>query len=161
MTARLELHASAVALGETCALIRGPSGAGKSALSIALVDEARVQGLYGALVADDRVFLELANGRLIARGAPGFEGLIESRGVGILRLPHEPAAIASLLVDLDALSVRPPRYPQEDSESIDFLGVRLPRLALDLAPGATYGARMTLRRLGIAPRECPAIGNFA
>ena len=29
-------------------------------------------------------------------GAPGFEGLIESRGEGIVRRPHEPAAVAAL-----------------------------------------------------------------
>ncbi len=157
MSARLELHASAVALAETCVLIRGPSGSGKSALSIALVDEARARGAHGALVADDRVILELAHGRLVARGAPGFEGWIESRGEGILRVLHEPAAVAGLVVDLEAFGVPPPRYPQEELESVDFLGVRLSRLALDLAPGVVYGARMTLRRLGIAPRECPAI----
>ena len=87
-------------VGERGVLIRGPSGAGKSALAFALIDEARARGRYGALVADDRVFLEAANGALIARGAAGFEGLIENRGEGVLRLPHEPEVVADLLVDL-------------------------------------------------------------
>ncbi len=161
MTARVDLHASAVVVGEAGVVIRGPSGAGKSTLALALIDEARMQGRYGALIADDRVRLEAANGRLIARCIPGFEGMIESRGEGIVRRPHEPAAVATLIVDLSPKGDAPPRFPEEQAESVEILNVNLPRMAVDLAPGAVFAARLTLRRLGIAPRECPAIGNFA
>jgi len=157
----VSLHATAVALGEVGVLIQGPSGAGKSTLALALIDEARAQGRYGALVGDDRVIVEAAHGRLILAGAPGFEGLIESRGEGIVRRPHEPAAVAALVVDLCPKGSAPPRFPDPTAEHIDILGVTLPRLLLDLAPGVVFGARMTLRRLMITPTECPAIGNFA
>ncbi len=98
------------------------------------------------------MFLEAANGALIARGAAGFEGLIENRGEGVLRLPHEPEVLADLLVDLGPQGSGPPRYPEEGAEWASFLEVTIPRLALDMAPGVGHAARATLRRLGIAPR---------
>lgn len=157
----VSLHATAIALGEVGVLIRGPSGAGKSALALALIDEARAQGRYGALIGDDRVIVEAAHGRVILGGAPGFEGLIESRGEGIVRRPHEPAAVAALVVDLFPRGSAPPRYPDPTAEHVDILGVTLPRLSLDLASGVVFAARLTLRRLMITPTECPAIGVFA
>jgi HPr kinase/phosphorylase len=161
MSTRIELHANAVVLGEVGVLIRGPSGAGKSSLSFALIDEAQSRGHYAALVADDRVVLESLHGKLLASGIPGFEGRIESRGEGILRLPHEPATVVGLAVDLVARGSKPPRYPEENAERIELLNVSLQRMDVDLAPGVVHVARMTLRRLGIAPRECPAIVVFA
>ncbi|HEX7199151.1 MAG TPA: serine/threonine protein kinase, partial [Dongiaceae bacterium] len=45
--ARLQIHASCVALSGAAVLLRGPPGAGKSDLALRLVDEG------GKLVADD------------------------------------------------------------------------------------------------------------
>ena len=80
------VHANVVVVGEAGVLIRGPSGSGKSQLSIALIDEAEARGAYAALVADDRAHLSIEHGRLVARGAPGFEGVLEQRGEGLIRL---------------------------------------------------------------------------
>ena len=144
------IHANVVVVGEAGVLIRGPSGAGKSQLSLALVDEAHARGRYGALVADDRTFLSAEHGRLIARGAPGFEGLIERRFQGIVGLPHEPGAIARLIVELAGRGQTAPRMPEEGDEASEVLGVRLPRVTLDPAHGPidhAYAALQTLDRL--------------
>ena len=50
------------------------------------------------------------NGRLLARPAEALAGLIEVRGVGILRLAHEASAVVGLVVDLAAADAE--RLPQ-------------------------------------------------
>ncbi|QLP96335.1 MAG: hypothetical protein HZY79_01495 [Rhodoblastus sp.] len=62
MSAPLAIHASAVAVGESCVLLRGPSGSGKSAAALALIDLAGAHGLFARLVADDRVLRRAAAG---------------------------------------------------------------------------------------------------
>jgi len=144
------IHATAVVVGEQGVLVRGPSGAGKSALALALIACARENAIFAALVADDRVFLRVSAGRLLARGAPGFEGLIERRFQGIVGLPHEPGAIARLIVELAGRGQTAPRMPEEGDEASEVLGVRLPRVTLDPAHGPidhAYAALQTLDRL--------------
>src|SRR4029077_15340497 len=81
------VHASAVLVGPRAVLIRGPSGSGKSRLALELIEMARTGSLpFARLVADDRVHLEAAHGRLLARPAEALAGLIEVRGGGLLRL---------------------------------------------------------------------------
>ena len=139
------IHASAVLLGARAVLIRGPAGSGKSRLALALIDLAdggRVP--FARLVADDRTHVEARHGRLVARAPAELAGLIEVRGLGIRRLPHEPAAVVDLVVDLAANDAeRMPAPPQCETE-ID--GVRLPRLPVapmaDALP-AVLAARCT------------------
>jgi hypothetical protein len=88
------VHASAVLIGARAVLIRGPSGSGKSQLALGLIEAARGGALaFARLVADDRVHLETANGRLLARPAAALAGLIEVRGIGLMRLAYEPCAV--------------------------------------------------------------------
>jgi HPr kinase/phosphorylase len=95
-----ELHASCVALPAEAGrmaravLILGPSGSGKSELAVQLV------ALGAVLVADDRTRLALRNGRLVATVPPSIRGMIEVRGIGILRLPALAEAELALAVDL-------------------------------------------------------------
>ena len=97
------VHASAVLVGARAVLIRGAPAAGKSALALRLIGAAR-SGLipFARLVGDDRVHLEACHGRLLVRPAAALEGLLEVRGLGIRRLPYEPAAVVGLVVDLGA-----------------------------------------------------------
>lgn len=126
------IHASAVLVGARAALIRGPSGGGKSRLVLELIEAARSGSLpFARLVGDDRVHLQAAGGRLLVRPAQALAGLIEVRGIGIVRLPHEPSAVVGLVVDLGAAGVE--RLPQARSLRAEIEGVSLPRLAV--APG--------------------------
>lgn len=125
------VHASAVVVGEAGILIRGAPGAGKTTLALALVAEGRRDRRFGRLVADDTVALEEAGGRLLARPHPRTAGLAERRGVGIIRVAHEPACVVRLIVDLDTPDAEPPqRVPDAADLRATLLGVVLPRLAL-------------------------------
>ena len=97
------VHASAVLVGDRAVLIRGPSGAGKSRLLLELIWAGQTGPVDAAmLVGDDRVHLEVRDGRLWVRSAPELAGLIEVRGLGIRRIDHAARAIVGLVVDLDA-----------------------------------------------------------
>lgn len=99
------LHASCVALAGRGVLIMGAAGAGKSALALELM-------AYGAaLVADDRTCLRASQGGLIASAPPSIAGLIEARGVDILRADAVAEAEVVLAIDLDRLESErlPPR----------------------------------------------------
>ena len=101
------LHAACVGLDGSAVLILGKSGAGKSALALTLM-------AYGAqLVADDRVVLRLADGQIMASAPDTIAGLIEARGVGILKAAFLPNATLALIVDLDRPEhdrIPPPRH---------------------------------------------------
>ena len=88
------MHASCVAVSGRGLLIIGPSGSGKSALALQLM-------AYGAkLVADDQTELTLEGGDLIARCPLSLHGLIEARGVGILRTEAVAMAQVRLVADM-------------------------------------------------------------
>ncbi|MEP9355292.1 HPr kinase/phosphatase C-terminal domain-containing protein [Xanthobacter sp. KR7-65] len=123
------IHASCVAIGETGVLIRGPSGAGKSRLALRLIlDPPRILP-PAELVADDRVILTVEAGALVARPAPGLEGLIEVRGLGIRRMPHRPAVALRHVVDLMAADAE--RMPSAEARRVMMEGVEISRLPLN------------------------------
>jgi serine kinase of HPr protein (carbohydrate metabolism regulator) len=123
------VHASAVLVGARAALIRGPSGSGKSRLALELIAAARTGLLpFARLVADDRVHLEAAGDRLLARPAEALAGLIEVRGAGLLRLAYEASAVVGFVVDLAAADAA--RLPDAAGREAEIEGVWLPRLAV-------------------------------
>ena len=140
-------HATAVLVGERGVLLRGASGAGKSLLALALIDRVRREGGFAALVADDRVWLEAVNGRLIAHGRPELAGLCERRSEGLIETPHEPHAVLRLIVDLAERGHPPPRMPETADLYATLCGVPLPRLRVDLSPGLDDGVSATLSAL--------------
>ena len=129
------IHASAVLVGARAVLIQGPAGSGKSRLAVALLDAAR-QGLipFARLVADDRAHVEAAHGRLLVRPAPALAGLIEVRGLGISRVPHEPLAVLGLLVELGRADAE--RLPEPAQRQVKIEGIVLPRLAVAVGADA-------------------------
>jgi serine kinase of HPr protein (carbohydrate metabolism regulator) len=141
------VHASAVLVGARAVLIRGPSGAGKSRLALELLDAARGGRLrFGRLVGDDRVHLESVNGRLLVRPAPPLAGLIELRGVGILRRDYEPCAVVGLVVDLDAADAE--RLPHRQTIKLD--GIEVPWLAVASGAAALPAALALITLAGTA-----------
>lgn len=124
-TIQSSIHAGAVLTGATAVLILGTSGSGKSRLALALLDAAAAGLLpFARLVADDRALLEARNGRLLVRPAPALAGLIELRGVGLLRFPHEPLARVGLVIDLGQTGDRLP----EMNASWAYNGILIPYL---------------------------------
>lgn len=100
------------------ALIEGPSGAGKSDLTLRLLD------LGFRLVADDRVVLWAAEGRLYGRAPDVLAGLIEVRGQAVASEPALPLAEVALVLHPGS----PERMP--DPQARDLLGVAVPHLTL-------------------------------
>ena len=123
------IHASAVRIGDRAVLIRGPSGAGKSRLAFDLIVAGRAGQIPEAvLVGDDRVHLDLRDGRLIVRPAEALEGLIEIRGLGIRRCAYVAEACVGRVVDLTAADAE--RLPPPEALTIEVFGVKLPRIPI-------------------------------
>ena len=116
-------HASAVCFGpDAGVLILGASGSGKSSLALELVDRG------ATLVADDRVILFPCAGTLYARAPARLAGLIEQRGLGILRMGWQRLARLRLVVDLDA----PPAPRMPVAQTRELLTIGLPCLSKPL-----------------------------
>lgn len=116
-------HGTCVARGSHGLLIAGTSGSGKSDLALRL--------LAGGwrLVADDRVILQRRDGLLIAQAPETIRGLIEVRGIGVVRLRSaemaEETRVAGLLrlvPDWQAV----PRMPEAAEEPV--AGASVPAL---------------------------------
>jgi HPr kinase/phosphorylase len=110
------MHASCVARNDDAVLIVGPPGAGKSDLVLRLL----ARGFE--LVADDQV--DIADG--FASCPAELAGLLEARGIGIVRLPHRARARLALVVELGAAAERLP-YPSRHAD------LDVPLLCLDAA----------------------------
>lgn len=120
------VHASAVLVGARAVLVRGPSGSGKSRLVLDLLDRFGAGAPpFARLVADDRVELAAAHGRLLVRAPQALAGLVEIRGLGIRLIAHEPLAVVGLVVDLAAPGGG--RMPEDAELSTEIAGVTLPR----------------------------------
>ncbi|MBQ9236070.1 MAG: HPr kinase/phosphatase C-terminal domain-containing protein [Alphaproteobacteria bacterium] len=118
-----DIHASCVALKSQGILLLGASGAGKSDLALRLIMN------YGAqLVADDRVSLiSNAAGALFAACPSAIAGLLEARGVGIIKMPYRKRAKIKLAVKL--ISHPPERLPLP--QFYTFEGVKIPQIELN------------------------------
>ncbi len=155
------LHATCVVLDEAGILIRGEPGSGKSSLALALLDRAGLQGRHASLVGDDRIRIMQSSERLVARPHPAVAGLIEIRGLGILRAAQRmDAAVIRLVVDLVEQGVR---VPEPSPATCDILGIALPHLALDRASldlsqrAALIDDRLAAERTGVARLTHPSI----
>lgn len=122
------VHATSVAMQQgrswRAVLLRGPSGSGKSDLALRLIETG------ARLIADDQTELVRAGKAVIASAPASIAGLIEARGLGIVKLGRDQLvkrAAVALLVDL-AQPQQITRLPEPDSENI--LGIDLPVLAV-------------------------------
>ncbi len=123
------LSGSAVALGGRGLLITGAPGSGKSTLALELI------ALGAVLVADDMVEAEARGGAIEMRAPERLAGLIEARGIGILRMAHRAASL-DLIADLD--TEEPERVPEHRVR--DLLGCAVP--VLSMAGGTARAARL-------------------
>ncbi len=123
------VHATCVALPDANkrwrgVLLRGSSGTGKSDLALRLIDDG------ARLVADDQTALSKGGSALVATSPAAISGLLEVRGLGIVKLGRSKRLTQvpiALLVDLVAPE-RIERLPEPAREAL--LGVTLPRLSL-------------------------------
>lgn len=115
------VHGTCVEIEGVGVLIIGPPGAGKSDLALRLLDaDAR-------LVADDYLEVVASDGTLLATPPAAIAGLLEVRGLGIVKLPYLEQCHIDLCVEL----VEPgavARLPEQST--VIYEGIEIPRLAL-------------------------------
>jgi HPr kinase/phosphorylase len=133
MHSKRRLHGSCISRDGDAVLLIGPPGCGKSDLVLRLLS----RGFE--LVADDQV--DIQDG--IASCPAPLAGLLEARGLGIVRMPYMPEARLALIIELSAPVDRMPQ-PRLHAElslpvvCIDAAAASAPdkvALALDCALG--------------------------
>jgi serine kinase of HPr protein (carbohydrate metabolism regulator) len=116
------VHATAVAIGGRAVLLRGASGSGKSDLALRLIDAG------ARLISDDYSQLRRENKAILVRAPEPISGLIEVRGLGILRVEALAEAPLALIADLVAPQ-DVERMPEPYSETIFGLSIPLVEVA--------------------------------
>lgn len=102
-------------------ILRGPSGCGKSDLALRLIRQG------ARLVADDITVIGTDRDGLTASAPPAIAGMIEVRGIGIVRLPYAASTKLAAVIDLVA-GTAVERMPEP--ATCELLGVQVPRYAL-------------------------------
>jgi HPr kinase/phosphorylase len=139
----MQIHASCAVRDDAGVLLLGPPGSGKSDLVLRLLDHGFT------LVADDRV--DIVDG--IARAPAALAGLLEVRGLGIMRMPYASSARLALAVTLGAIPARLPSPARHET-----LG--LPMMAVDAA-AASAPLRVALALDCALGRASQSAGAFA
>jgi serine kinase of HPr protein (carbohydrate metabolism regulator) len=118
-------------------LLRGPSGSGKSDLALRLIDSG------GELVADDYTDVEQSSGGLVAMAPAPIRGLLEVRGLGIIKVGACSSAALVAAIDLVPLS-DVDRMPEP--QRVQILNTRLPCYRLfAFEPSAAAKVRLAVR----------------
>ncbi len=137
------IHASAVQIDKRGVLLFGPSGSGKSSLAARLIEHCA-----GVLIGDDRLALHVRNQQIIASPHEALLGLIELRGLGVVRRPYKKTAAIHLAIDLVARE-DVPRMAAPDR--FDYGGASVARLRLHAHDSTTPIIIQTaLKTLGAA-----------
>jgi serine kinase of HPr protein (carbohydrate metabolism regulator) len=111
------IRGTCVAVDGRGVLLRGPSGGGKSDLALRLIDGG------ARLVSDDYTDIDNRQGRLFASAPPEIRGMLEVRGLGVLRVASELPVGLNVVIDL-AATADTPRMPA--SHQLEILGVFVP-----------------------------------
>ena len=117
------IHATCVAIGRAGVLILGKSGAGKSDLALRLIENKKA-----VLVSDDRTCLTFLKDKIIAKAPDILKGLLEVRGIGILKYKYIKNVEVKLVVNLVNSLTEIKRMP--DEEYYAFGTVKLPMINL-------------------------------
>ena len=124
----MNMHATAVQLGNMGFLIEGPSGSGKSALALAAIREMRDAGIFAALAADDQCLVEALSGRLMASCPQALIDLVEIRGLGVVNFSEtkhpgfSPIIVDAVIRLVDNTQIE--RMP--DPHFAEIAGLQLP-----------------------------------
>jgi HPr kinase/phosphorylase len=143
MLSQRRMHGSCVSKDGDAVLMLGPPGSGKSDLVL------RLLSCGFELVADDQV--TIADG--VASCPAELAGLLEVRGLGIVRLPYRARARLVLVVELDG---RADRMPKPDNHA----ELNLPVVHIDAA-GPSAPERVALALECALGRISQVAGAFA
>ncbi len=140
-------HGTCLIIGDRGIAITGSAGSGKTGLALQLIERTGAAGTFARLVADDQMWLHPRGTRLVCRAPGEIAGKIELRGAGIASLPHEPAAVLHLWIELLPVG-EIPRMPERADMVTKIAGVTVPSLKL-CQNRACENAVAILCRLGI------------
>ena len=118
---RTNIHASCVSLQRKGVLLLGDSGAGKSDMTLCLIELCQAK-----LIADDRVDLSLQNNQIKASCPQNLAGLLEVRGVGIVKYPYQKQTTIKLVVQLTDEPLE--RMPEKQFYNLGKIKVPLLRI---------------------------------
>lgn len=138
----MQIHGSCAAQDHAGVLLLGPPGSGKSDLLLRLLDHGFT------LVADDRV--DISEGKACPPQA--LAGLLEVRGLGVMRLPHEAPVRLALVVTLGPMARLPAPATHE--------ALGLPSITIDPTM-ASAAARVALALGCVTGRVVQTVGAFA
>jgi serine kinase of HPr protein (carbohydrate metabolism regulator) len=115
------IYATCVAIASQGVLLLGKSGAGKSDLALRLIDRG------ASLVSDDQVCLQKKGNMIIANAPAAIKGLLEIRGIGILKFSRKSNIALQFVVELvERKNVE--RLPEP--EFYQCLGIEIPKIKL-------------------------------
>ncbi len=158
-TTSSNVHGTCVALScadrSTGVLLLGESGSGKSSLALRLIDQpgfgaGSTAPIVGRLVSDDQVLLTQRDGQLTATAPDSIKGLLEVRGMGIIKVQTAISPVRVELVVAHAITTQPDRVPEP--EVMELAGLALPLHKVDFSkPAATAQVRILAQiRWGLA-----------
>lgn len=134
-----QIHGTCISINDIALVFIGPPGSGKSDLALRLIDQ-------GAnLIADDRIDIFAKNKKLIAKPPKQITGLLEIRGLGIVKINYKPLGIISLIFRMTS-SGDIERLPKIKNWSMH--GIILPLFPLDpFSASACAKVRIAIRNL--------------
>ncbi|MBL1240989.1 MAG: HPr kinase/phosphatase C-terminal domain-containing protein [OCS116 cluster bacterium] len=126
------MHATSIFLDGFGILIGGPSGIGKSALALDLLNDAHgfdyvlLNSGSNLLIADDQTHIGRdergAIAKIVARCPQNIEGMLEVRGLGIIKVPFKSPAPIDLYVEI--VDQLPERMPEAKDQFRYILNVK-------------------------------------
>ena len=116
------IYGSCVSIKNQGVLFLGDSGSGKSDIVLRLIAENKA-----FLVADDRVDIKVIKKKGIATAPKNIKGLLEVRGVGIIKTKSKKSTSIQLVVKLTQKTLE--RMPKEDF--YELCGIKIPLIYLN------------------------------
>lgn len=117
------IHATCVSINSAGILLLGKSGSGKSDLALRLI-----MNKGAILVADDRTDIFPQEGKIFAGSPENIMGLLEVRGIGIVKMPFTQNIEVKLVVELAVNLKDVERMPE--LQEYEILGCSIPLIKL-------------------------------
>lgn len=118
----LNIHAACIDIKNKGVLFLGASGSGKSDMALRLI-----AGYQAKLVADDRVDISLIQGKIVASAPVVLKGLLEVRGIGLVKIKPQPQTTIDLVVELTSSGLE--RMPE--AAFYELCGIKLPLVKIN------------------------------